>query len=163
MNDLTLPLAHEDLIDRLCSGESMYAIVTTEKISSGKLRRILEADPDFARAIEHAREYGWNMLADKALWIAENEDNPHRARVIIDTIKWLLSKRSRKTYGDKLEVEIEHKFSLGDALAAAQARVLIVRPVRDQQLTYDTQPIEDAVIISSAAPDIESGDADPFA
>ena len=74
---------------------------------------------DFAEKYAHAREIGYSHLSEQILEIADNcsddivldqDGNPthnhasvQRARLMVDTRKWMLSKMLPKVYGDRVQ------------------------------------------------------------
>jgi hypothetical protein len=95
----------------------------------------MERDPAFNRRIAHAREIGWESIAQECLEIAHDErhdwkltlrgpvhDETHvqRAKLQIETRLKLLAKWFPKKYGDKLEVSGGLIFTpLSDLMAKA--------------------------------------------
>ncbi|RVJ07872.1 hypothetical protein CN193_04915 [Sinorhizobium meliloti] len=99
-------------------------------------------DEDFGAQYARAREAGMEALADEILQIADsqegdvittedgreivNHDAIQRARLRVDTRKWLMSKIAPKKYGDRLD--LNHSGSIGalsdDALDARLAKLL---------------------------------------
>lgn len=57
--------------------------------------------------------------------IARTEVDVNRAKLMIDTDKWLASKLIPKVYGDKIEVTVDAKPSILQALQEADARVAL--------------------------------------
>lgn len=106
-----------------------------------------EARPEFAQRYLEARKIGWLLLGESILDIADDDssdmvtrkvrdrqgniqevvvDNPlnlQRAKLKIDTRKWLLSKVLPEVYGDKLEVTHAITDDLLNRINAAQERV----------------------------------------
>lgn len=114
-------IAHE-IIRRLTDGETLTAIAKTEGYpplgtiagwGSGDYPPYTGFTDDYARA----RNRGWERMAEELLDIADDStrdvrvvdgeevvDHDHiaRARLRVDSRKWLLSKRLPKTFGDKI-------------------------------------------------------------
>lgn len=80
-----------------------------------------EFSDNYARACEIRRLNRYDDMEN----IARNEQDVQRARLILDTIKWQLSKEEPKKYGDRLDLNSEstvtHKYEdmSDDQLAAA--------------------------------------------
>jgi len=60
--------------------------------------------PDFAVQYSRARAMLMERWSDEILDIAANEPDVNRARLQVDTRRWLMSKLAPKRYGDKLTV-----------------------------------------------------------
>lgn len=58
--------------------------------------------PEFSDMYTRAREDRAHMAADEILSIADEEEDPAKARVRIDARKWYAGKLSAKHYGDKV-------------------------------------------------------------
>ena len=59
----------------------------------------------FYEMYAHAREMRADRIVDEIIDIADNEPDPHRARVMVDTRKWVASKFYPKMYADRPERE----------------------------------------------------------
>jgi len=86
--------------------------------------------PAFEVAVRRARAILLEARVDRMADVARTEPDVNRARLIIDTDKWLAAKLIPKVYGDKLDLTIEHRLDIGGALAAARARATL-RPSCD--------------------------------
>ena len=61
--------------------------------------------------------------------IADNQDtDPNRSKVMIDTRKWLASKWFPKLYGDRLDLNITEQIDIRSALDRARGRVIDSKP-----------------------------------
>ena len=103
------------IIEQLADGMSALAISKLEGMPNERtIRRWAVdpelSDPDFVPKYARAREMGADHEFDR---IEELEDrlesgdiDPHVARVLIDSIKWRLSKKLPCTYGDRSHLEV---------------------------------------------------------
>ena len=107
---------------RLAEGESLRSIARTSGFpAESRIREwSLDAAHPFAAQYARARATGYQKMADEILEIADNSnrdlieradgvltvDHEHiqRARLRVDTRKWILSKMLPKVYGDKFQV-----------------------------------------------------------
>jgi hypothetical protein len=101
-------------------------------------RKMREDLPAFDAAVTRAREMAQDLMVDKMHDIAAEEADVNRARLKIDTIRWAASKIKPRMYGDKLDVVIDHRIDISDALAAARARATL-RPMCDPADTIDAE------------------------
>lgn len=99
--------------------------------STDLYRRMRAQFPAFDQAVMRAREMAQDALVDKMHDIAATEPDVNRARLKVDTIKWTASKIKPRVYGDKLDITLDHRIDIGDALAAARSRVVQLRPMCD--------------------------------
>lgn len=63
--------------------------------------------PDFGEQYARAREAGYRVMADQIIDIADETDDPNKARVQVDARKWLLAKALPKVYGERLSHQVE--------------------------------------------------------
>ncbi|MDX0320355.1 terminase small subunit protein [Sinorhizobium meliloti] len=133
----------EGVLEKLSIGKSLREICSAEGMPSESLvRKWVMKDEDFGAQYARAREAGMEALADEILQIADsqegdvlktedgrevvNHDAIQRARLRVDTRKWLMSKIAPKKYGDRLD--LNHSGSIGalsdDALDARLLKLL---------------------------------------
>ncbi len=111
---------------RLAAGETLNEVCKTEGIPSERTVRTWALDPEhpFSPKYVRAREIGYLKMADELLEISDDATNDYmkrvskdgeeyevvnaehiqRARLRVDTRKWLLSKMLPKVFGDKIAV-----------------------------------------------------------
>lgn len=119
------PQLEEEICRRLSEGESLLKISKTPGFPSDSTMQSwsLDLSNPFAGNYARARELGYRRLADEILEISDNSsrdlvaretkdgtihvvDHEHiqRARLRVDTRKWILSKMLPKVYGDRAEI-----------------------------------------------------------
>ena len=131
----------DEICRRLANGESLKSIARTPGFPSASAIRAwaLDAAHPFAVPYARAREAGYHTLAEELLEISDDSsrdlkehetangtvftvDHEHinRARLRVDTRKWLLSKMLPKIYGERLRIggedgaPLSFKFLPGD-------------------------------------------------
>lgn len=110
-----------EILERIATGETLSAIGKDEHLPSVEetLRWVIR-DAVFGRDYARARDAAYERMADEILEIADdsggdyyidergkiqvNHENVQRARLMVDTRKWVLSKRAPNRFGDKIEV-----------------------------------------------------------
>lgn len=133
----------EEILDKLSIGRSLREICSAEGMPSESLvRKWVIQDADFGAQYARARETGMEALGDEILQIADsqegdmlttvdgrevvNHDAIQRAKLRVDTRKWIMSKIAPKKYGDRLD--LNHSGSIDslsdDALDARLAKLL---------------------------------------
>jgi hypothetical protein len=115
------PVLADEILERLADGDSLASICCDEEMPDERsVRRWARNHGDFGAKYAVARRLGYEKRADELLEIADDSsadwidtDDGHRvlngahvnrARLMIDTRKWLLSKMLPKVYGDHLTV-----------------------------------------------------------
>ena len=115
------PVLADEILERLADGDSLASICCEEEMPDERsVRRWARNHGDFGAKYAVARRLGYEKRADELLEIADDSsadwidtDDGHRvlngahvnrARLMIDTRKWLLSKMLPKVYGDHLTV-----------------------------------------------------------
>lgn len=114
----------------IASGQSIEKACKLAGITEYRYTKWIAELPAFEQAVRRARAILLERRVDQMADVARNEPDVQRARLIIDTDKWLASKLIAPVYGDKLEVSVDHRISVSDALAAARARATL-RPTCD--------------------------------
>jgi hypothetical protein len=113
------PVLADEILERLADGDSLASICCDEEMPDERsVRRWARNHGDFGAKYAVARRLGYEKRADELLEIADDSsadwidtgngvfDSVHvnRARLMIDTRKWLLSKMLPKVYGDHVTV-----------------------------------------------------------
>jgi hypothetical protein len=171
------PVLADEILERLADGDSLASICCDEEMPDERsVRRWARNHGDFGAKYAVARRLGYEKRADELLEIADDSsadwidtDDGHRvlngahvnrARLMIDTRKWLLSKMLPKVYGDHLTVagdsdqpiqHIVHQIdwpSLSDeeleaieAFALAAQRRLNAAPKAEEQLMLENRAL----------------------
>lgn len=154
------PELGERIIAEFSSGRTLYEICQREEWAPHAAHVILhwaELFPAFNLALARARRFHADAMAFSTLNMLENERDPHRARVAIQARQWLSGKLDSARFGDKVQLEVEHKVNLGEALNTARARL---SPISDRSQVIEAQAVDVTRQITSAATDEQSGDAD---
>ena len=98
-------------------------------------------EPAFGQALRVARAIVLDRRVDRMREVAENEPDVQRAKLIIDTDKWLASKIIPHVYGERLDINVSATVNIADALSEARNRAL-VRPMRDPVDAEEAQVID---------------------
>lgn len=114
----------------IATGQTVAKARQLAGVSEWQYTKWLADVPAFESAVRRARAILLERRVDHMADVARNEPDVNRARLIIDTDKWLASKLIPKVYGDKLDVNVNATIDIGDALAAARARATL-RPMCD--------------------------------
>lgn len=118
-------------IDRISQGRSKTASCDLANITIAMFDKYVRENDDLKVALQEAEQRGFDAMADALLepdrHLIYGRTDSKMAKIVGDNIKWLLSKRAQKVYGDKLEVkhEITLDRAVTDALARAKDRALL--------------------------------------
>lgn len=144
----------------LATGKTIEAACHLAGITEYRYTKWLVELPAFERSVRSARAILIDRRMDNAGHVARTEPDVNRARLIIDTDKWLASKLIPKVYGDRLDVNVTATIDISDARQLARQRVF-VRPMCDPGDVIDAQVIESIdnslalpIDTQSIAPDI---------
>ena len=66
-------------------------------------------------------------LVEETVQISDEEDDPHKARIRVETRRWYASKITPKIYGDRIDLNVTQTIDIGSALTEARNRVLSPR------------------------------------
>lgn len=109
-----------EIFERIANGESTRSICNDDWLPSwGTLNKRLASDPEFVARYARAREDQADKIFEECLTIADsqegdvikvdgkdsvNHDAIARAKLRIDTRKWMAGKLRPKKYGEKLDL-----------------------------------------------------------
>lgn len=95
---------------RIASGESVRSISLDDEMPNASTIHAWVLDNDeFSKQYTRAKEIGAEVEADVIEDIAETMEDLNRAKLIIDTKKWNMSKKFPKRFGDKLDLDPNNK------------------------------------------------------
>lgn len=126
-------------------------------IDIGGFTRWMNADPTRKKLYREAKEIRTEAWADDVIRHAkgENEDgtaSPNevaRDRLVVDSLKWLMSTNNRREYGDVKTIDVVGNISIVGALEAARTRV---------QQVVDVEVLDDGVPLLLEEARDEGGD-----
>lgn len=138
-------------IDQLALGHTLTEACDMAHISVASFERYINDNDQLRQLFEEAERRGHDALTHALLHIDNHriygQSNPQMAKVMSDNIKWYLSKKDPKRFGER--VQVEHSVTLDraitDALNAARNRTalpppdaidVIATPVEDEDLSF---------------------------
>lgn len=98
----------EDILARMAAGHTLSSICKTEGYPAAptvRLWAIKDEPPGFAERYARARQLQADAIAEDALDIADECKDPIKARLQVDTRKWLASKINPAKFSDKQQLE----------------------------------------------------------
>lgn len=95
----------EEICARIIGGQNIVNLCDAEDMPTrDSIHRWLATDNNFSdkyvRACHLRREYKFHEMERRALTV----EDVNRARLLVDVVKWQLSKEDPKKYGDKMDV-----------------------------------------------------------
>lgn len=131
------------LVDDACAAQGVPAF---------RFFRAVDKDEELRTAYACAQRARAELMAEQVVSIADDQTaDPAHNRNKMQARQWLASKLYAAKFGDKLQVEIEQRVSLADALKEAQARVI--------PGSYQTIPESAQVIDMPALPIVRPTDS----
>ena len=97
------------------------------------------------------------QLVEEIIEIADNELDPHRARIMVDARKWYASKMVPHKYGDKLDINLTGAVDVRAAITEARKRAL---PDSCQSNEVEVNGIDITKVIANGHTDMESVEQD---
>ncbi len=97
------------ILERLSAGASLMDVCNAKDMPAESTVRAWALDDidGFGAKYARARDIGCDHESDAMMAVAsDHEIDVHRARLIVDTMKWRLSKMAPKKYGDRITQEI---------------------------------------------------------
>lgn len=136
---LYTPELADEILERLEEGEGLAAICDREGMPSrGAVRGWIAADyQGFSARYARARDQGLEALADEILQLSDDvpqdRDAVAKAKLQVDSRRWLLSKLLPAVYGDRLELagEVGLKDVTDDRIQSRLADLLRAAGVAD--------------------------------
>lgn len=148
-----------DIVERIFVGQSSRSICTELTIKRSALWTELKDDPLFEKNVRDARESFCHELASDLLVVADNCETMidiQRARLKSENIRFVISKLAPRTFGDNIQVNVNHTLDLSRVLAAAAARVAPIRHLETPMI--DVSPSVDDQLATGYEPDAEDFD-----
>jgi hypothetical protein len=90
-----------EAIERLSLGESLRDACRVLNLNEFSVRSRIIRDESLGTVYARARENYADILVDRLMDIAQDQDDPARARLMCDNVKWCAAKILPKKFGDK--------------------------------------------------------------
>lgn len=118
----------DQIITLAASGQRLSQIAKTIGVHVATICQWRLDNPSFDESYRRAQETGFEVQADQLFDIPHEIEDVNKARLLSDNIKWVLARRARDRYGDKLDVNLNQTVDIKGALADARSRVRDVGP-----------------------------------
>ena len=97
------------LCEHLAKGASLRKAAELEGVGASTVLLWSGSDPAFAEQYAHAREIGYQLLADDLIAVSDDQTlDPNSRRIMVDTRKWMLSKMLPRVFADRVDVAVTH-------------------------------------------------------
>lgn len=101
------------ILDRIASGESLNKIIKDKDMpANSTVYKWLSIYPEFSEKYARARENQQEAMADEILLICDEEEDVNRARLKVDTRKWLMARLAPKKYSDTKNLNLDAKVTM---------------------------------------------------
>jgi hypothetical protein len=131
-----IDLAIEMAIGGETIGRIVDALCTTRKV----FWTYRQHNPSFENTFAQARQEGLDYIAEGMRDHAKDVPDVQRARLMVDTDKWLLSKLKPALYGDKIDIHVSQTIDIRSALTEARKRALPPAESNVVDLALDVTP-----------------------
>lgn len=93
----------EKICERIAEGESVRSIALDGEMPNASTihRWVIQDEQGFCKQYEEAKQIGLEVRAEELEKIAETMEDLQRAKLVVDTKKWNMSKIAPKRFGDK--------------------------------------------------------------
>ena len=104
------PEVADEICDKIVKGKSLVRICEEDHMPSPSTVYLwLRKHEEFSENYTRAKEDQADGFADEIIKIADHHEDTQKAKLQIDTRKWVASKFKPKKYGDKQTLEHEGK------------------------------------------------------
>lgn len=111
------------IITKLYEGATIHQACEYVGVAVSTLSKWRVENPDYAARFAQALEAYHDHKADSLLTAHNDIADTQKARLYSENVRWILAKRDKR-YSDRIDVNVETRVSLADALKEAQGRVL---------------------------------------
>ena len=135
------------LLELVASGRPIGASIRAAGFSPSMLRCYRDGNPQAAKEWENARIQSADAFADEIQATIDNAElDPQHARVRVDSLKWLASKRNPRIYSDKAIIDMNVRaVDLTQIIRDAQLRLAQARAGRlingESERVLDDAPV----------------------
>lgn len=149
----------QEFVNHIYNGENLLETCALMKVNPAALGIARRENPEFDADIREAQAFRIDVMTDRLENIQEHESDAIMAGVISRNIQWLASKRFRRIYGDKVDVNHNVNVNIRAAIEAAQTRTIEY---------IDAKPLDnnafatDSVTVAQAPAIIDADDIDPL-
>lgn len=118
-----IPTSAETVLSLISQGSTLYLACEIAGTKAGTIQALARNNPDFKTALIYAREALADYYAHKLATLLDNTTlSAQEMSAQSGILRHLMACNNRALYGDKVNLEIEHRVPIAAALADARAR-----------------------------------------
>jgi hypothetical protein len=126
------------------TGRALRNVLLDRGISPNVFYPQLDRNPALAERYTAARVASLDTMAEDAVAIADDPAiDANKARVMVDTRKWFLSKLAPKKYGDRIDVSVSANISAA-GMSDAELAALTLRARAALPTTIDAETVSES-------------------
>lgn len=147
------PAVMAEICQRIAKGEPLESICRDKRLpDADTIHRWVTADkfPNIAQDFAHARELGYDAIAEQARLVAKGVENystgdVQRDKLIIETDLKLLAKWSKR-YADKQQIELTGKDGAPLSMRLIEAQQRLLKDITPETPLIENKPLLDDII-----------------
>jgi hypothetical protein len=112
------------ILDVVSGGGSLVDALAVESLKPFEFFKELDLNPQLSDAYARAVRTRAEIMVDEILTISDHDPDWGRAKLRVDTRKWIASKLNPRVYGDRLDVNVNQTIDIGSALTEARQRAV---------------------------------------
>lgn len=140
----------ETIIEMATQGIQLSDICRRLQINPSVLFRYREKHSDFDMKFARALRHGADVLADSLLGISNKYHDVQVATLESNNIKWILSKRYSRDYGDRIDLNVTQSVDISGALKEAKDRLMLLPRDSDMSLAGNILDIPSTSVSDTA-------------
>ena len=151
------PQREMELLARLTTEESLkpYEVCTQMGLAWGAYLAWCNADEARIRRLKDALEVRGHLLAEDALRIADDAKDVGKARLQVDTRKWMAARMNPAWFGDRKDVNVNVGVAVDERLQESLSEIL-AKVVEGEVVVHGVTPrLPPAVSLEGTPPDQE--------
>lgn len=122
------PDIFDEVMGEIRTGRALSNVLKERRINPNVFYPHLDRNPPLAERYIQARAASLDAMAEDAVSIADDPAiDANKARVMVDTRKWLLSKLAPKRYGDHLDVTVTAHNNSASSLVDGELLALAIK------------------------------------
>jgi len=129
-----------DMLERYAAAQTLDQICKAYSLTRGQIRGYRETVPNARQEWNDARKESAQAYLDQLVEVTNNTDlDPRRARVMIDSLRFLIERLDPDSFSPRTRAEITHKvIDLNQAIRDANLRLAAARqPLLERDVTHE--------------------------
>ena len=140
------PDIFDDVMGEVRTGRALRNVLSDRSINPNVFYPFLDRNPVAAERYVQARNASLDAIAEHALAIADDPAiDANKARVMVDTRKWFLSKLAPKKYGDHIDISVSASHTAA-ALTDGELLALTLKARAALPATLDAEVVDSGLV-----------------